>query len=124
MRSLKMNCLKPLAVLMGVLFISLNIPVYAGVQNLKVHNSILDHLENLTGEYQGEVRLQTADGLTNQLVVDHARLVLSISGDEMTIKPASDLIGKGCGSKISSVREVMEFPSAQNEVMEASFDFN
>ena len=108
-----------------VLFFSeLSMPCHAYTQEINKSTLILDHLEETTGEYQGEIRLQTPDGLTDRLLIPDARLTINIKGDELLLNTPSDLLGEDCNSKISSVRELIKYPQNEPEALKAVFDFN
>ncbi len=105
-------------------FIFFNPCTWANIKPQKSPESILSNLKDITGQYQGEVRLQSADGTVNQTIIDSTQLNLSISGDELVIKANSDFLGRKCRSKFLSIRELIELPPNQPEVLKAVFDFD
>jgi hypothetical protein len=96
---------------------------YAGVTQSHANPKVFEDLKYIVGEYQGEVRMQSSDGLVNRLMVREAKVKLSISGDELIFTPISDIVGEHCQSSVGGIRELVKAAPDQGQVLRAEFDF-
>ena len=82
------------------------------------------NLEEMVGQYQGEVRLQSSDGKVDRLLVPNASVHIDFLKDEMVLKSNSSFLGGNCNSKVGAIRELMTMSRKQSHVLRAVFDFN
>ncbi len=85
---------------------------------------IVSGLQEVVGEYEGEVRMQSSDGKVDRPIIKQAQLHLDIQGNELVLKSSTDLLGKGCKSKVGSIQELMKFAPYQPQILRAIFSFD
>ncbi len=85
---------------------------------------VVTGLKDVLGEYQGEIRIQTADGKVDRLIQDKLHLTLTLNQNELVLSSRSDILGKKCNSKIGSIQELLRFSPKSEQVLRAKFDFD
>lgn len=80
-------------------------------------------IQDIAGDYLGEVREQSSDGHLDRLMVPKVRVSLALSGDELILHVPAHWIGMHCESGVGGIRELIRFPLGHPPVLKAEFDF-
>lgn len=81
-------------------------------------------VQAIQGQYRGEIRFQSSDGLKDQLIQPQLTLSIQIQPDSLRLQSTSDLLGHQCHSKLGEILELKTFSEQDSRVVMAQFAFN
>jgi hypothetical protein len=95
----------------------------AKTQGHSVYDQTRLKLQEVLGQYEGEVRLQSSDGKVDRLLVSNIQLTIGVAKNELVVSTNRDLLSSHCHSKIGSIQELLLLPMGESEVLRAAFGF-